>query len=182
MANSPYERFVFTAPVRMVWPNVIEPKPAHTHNGISYKAQYEARFLFGPDHPDLPALRSLLGEIAMKTFGADAQGGFSHIKKFPIEQGDAEADKGRQQTPPVDREFFRGMGRADRSLRGDDRQRHAGPQAHPRALPGRRQLPRVRRRRAPDGQAVLLPGRRGARRDQLRPLRPGRWAPASRRS
>lgn len=98
-----YERFTFTAPVRMVWPSVITPKPAHVFNGVSYKSQFEARFLLTPDHPDLPALRSLLAEIAQSTFGK------TDIK-YPIELGDALADKGRSMNPPQDREFFRGMG------------------------------------------------------------------------
>ncbi len=105
MSDTGFERFVLSSAVRLVWPSVVTPKAAHTHNGISYKSQYEGRFLFRPDHPDLPEVRRIIGALTVATFGAIKPG-----LKFPIEAGDPLADAGKAKTPPVDREFFRGMG------------------------------------------------------------------------
>lgn len=96
----PAEKYQMVMPAPIVWESLITPKPAHTVAGIVYKAQYEVTFLFEPDHPDLKAIKVILGQLAMAQFGRVDN------LKYPLKDGTKEADKAAAASK--DREFFRG--------------------------------------------------------------------------
>lgn len=112
MAEKLYVRFTLSDPVRMVWENVVTPKPAHTHAGVQYPAKFEAKFLIAPDHPDRQAIIDIITDLAAQQFGPNFATTHPGLK-FPISAGDALADEGKAMSPPKDREFFRGMGVLD---------------------------------------------------------------------
>lgn len=98
--NAVDTHYQMVKPAPTVWSHLIRPRPARTHNGVAYKAQYETTFLFDADHPDFLAIKQRLGQIAVAKFGRVDN------LKYPFENGTKIADaahvKGR------DREFLRG--------------------------------------------------------------------------
>lgn len=112
------EQFQMTKPAPMIWASVIDPRPARKlKTGEPIEPTYEATWLFPPDHQDLPPLRALLAKLianfdhetikekirANKDAGREPYSGL----KFPLENGDKIADRGKAQGK--DREFTRGM-------------------------------------------------------------------------
>ncbi|MGE3279710.1 MAG: ssDNA-binding protein [Alphaproteobacteria bacterium] len=95
------EKYQFVKPTRIIWAHLIKPRPGRTVNGTVYKPQYEVTFLFDPDHPDFIAIKAMLGREAMTTLGRVDN------CKYPLERGDALADKAKAKDK--DREFLRGM-------------------------------------------------------------------------
>lgn len=96
----PTEKHQMVMPAPIVWESLVTPKPSHTVAGIVYKAQFEVTFLFEPDHPDLKAIKSIFGQLAMAQFGRVDN------LKYPLKDGTKEADKAAAASK--DREFFRG--------------------------------------------------------------------------
>lgn len=92
--------YQMTKAAPIIWVFAVSPKPANVKLGSL--PGYEATFLLTPDHPDFAEINRICGELAMAEFGTYVG------KKFPIKDGTAEADAGRQAQPPRDREFLRG--------------------------------------------------------------------------
>lgn len=95
-----FEKYQMVKPAPVIWAHLIKPRPARTINGNAYKAQYEVTFLFAPDHPDLAAIKTMLGSIAMAQFGRVDN------LKYPLENGNKLADAA--QAKGKDREYLRG--------------------------------------------------------------------------
>lgn len=113
---SDLEQFVMTKPAPLVWAHLVTPRPERVVQGEKYASQYEATFLFAADHPDLAAIRQLLGKTAsgfdkfadkLQANKAAGRPPFDGLK-FPLENGNKLAEQGAAKGK--DREFARGMG------------------------------------------------------------------------
>jgi hypothetical protein len=102
MAEELKGRFKFEADsVTMYYPNVITPRMPDFGGGRKGKPSYQIQVGIRPDHPDLPALKKLIGAVAKAKFGRLT--GVS----FPIKDGDERADKAKARGK--NREFLRGQ-------------------------------------------------------------------------
>lgn len=88
----------FSKPATMIYAWVVTPK-----DRTRFKAEprYEATFLLEPDHPDLPAIKAILGKLAKEKFGT-TQG-----VEYSIKDGTKLADAAKAEGK-ADREFMRG--------------------------------------------------------------------------
>lgn len=115
---SDVEQFQMTKPAPVIWAHVVTPRPERRlKNGETVEPAYQASWLFPPDHPDLPTIRSILAKAIA---GYDADSVKAKIEankaagrapyddlKFPLTNGDKTADRGK--ATDKDREFCRGM-------------------------------------------------------------------------
>lgn len=130
--------FQMTKPAPVVWVHAIAPRPERKVAGEVFASQYEATFLFEPDHPDLAEIKKLIAaavtgndKLAEKLAENKAAGRqpFAGIK-FPIESGNKIADAGAAKGK--DREFLRG--KAMLKAKGLVAKRDGTPLAPPRLV------------------------------------------------
>lgn len=58
--------YQMTKPTPIVWVHVVDPRPQRTlKTGETIEPAYEATFVFEPDHPDLIAIKKLMGQVAV---------------------------------------------------------------------------------------------------------------------
>lgn len=111
---SDLQQYQMVKPAPVIWGHVITPRPERKVNGETVPPQYEATFLFEPDHPDLVAIKKLLVQLASgfdkfaEKIAANKAAGRAAMSdiSFPIESGDKVADAGKAKSK--DREFLRG--------------------------------------------------------------------------
>lgn len=96
-------RIALTAPVRMIFPNLITAKPFMRDGKPQGDAKFGARFLFEPDHVDLKAIKQKAAAVAQ----AKWPGRELKTLAFPFASGDAQAEKSKAKGK--DAEFMRGL-------------------------------------------------------------------------
>lgn len=90
---------LFVTPVRLLWPHLIDPRPARTlPNGTTVKSRYEASLMIPIASEDLKAVKAIMARLAKEKFGR-VEG-----VKFPLQSGDKMADE----NPKYDRSYLRG--------------------------------------------------------------------------
>jgi len=91
------QQFTMTRSAPTIWLWAATPKPA-MGPPKNIPAAYKATWLLSPDHPDIPEINRILGELAMAEFGT------YEGKSFPLEPGDNIANA----NPTKDFSFLRG--------------------------------------------------------------------------
>ncbi len=95
-------RYVFTAPVRMPFQNLITPTPVGRKGKAKGDPKYSGTFLLLPDSADLKALKAKAADVARARWpGRDLK-----ELKFPFSNGDKRAEKAK--AAGKDGSFFAG--------------------------------------------------------------------------
>lgn len=94
--------FEFTSPVTGAFPTLFHARKFRDQRGVEGKeAFFDLRFLFPPDHPDVPAIRAGL----VKACEEAGFGGRNDVQ-WCLRDGNAIADKAKAESK--DQEYFRG--------------------------------------------------------------------------
>lgn len=100
----PSERYTFTTPALLAFPNLFEARAYEGAGGGDGTLRYDTKVLMRPDHPDVAGINAVLVRLKEKHF--------SHLQvsqmHFCLQSGDKMANDGQQQVPPQNLEIYRG--------------------------------------------------------------------------